>query len=94
MNIDINKISNNTKSIVVLVMLIGEGAWLVLSIHANEKEIQITDARNEKEIQITDARSEKRYKRGMVYAKDHESRLRKLEAFMNFNKGENSKKYD
>jgi hypothetical protein len=78
-NIDINKVSNSTKSIAVLVMFIVEGAWLVFSIHANEKEIQLTEKRNQK-----------RYDREMKKAKDHEERLRSVEAFMNYSKG-NSK---
>ena len=76
MNVDINKVSNNTKNIVFLIMLIGEGAWLVFSIHANEKEIQLTEKR-----------SQKRYDREMKKANDHEERLRSVEAFVNYSKG-------
>ena len=80
MNLDINKISSNTKNIVYLIMLIGQAAWVVFMVFANQKEIQTTDAR-----------SEKRYKREIEFSKDHESRLRKIESFMNYSKGKNSK---
>tara|TARA_R110000751_G_scaffold46884_3_gene105079 strand:+ start:141 stop:380 length:240 start_codon:yes stop_codon:yes gene_type:complete len=76
MNLDVNKISSNTKNIVFLIMLIGEGAWLVFSIHANEKEIQLTEKR-----------SQKRYDREMKKSNDHEKRIRIVEAFMNYSKG-------
>ena len=76
MNLDVNKISSNTKNIVFLIMLIGEGAWLVFSIHANEKEIQLTEKR-----------SQKRYYREMKKSNDHEKRIRIVEAFMNYSKG-------
>ena len=80
MNLDVNKISSNTKNIVFLIMLIGEGAWLVFSIHANEKEIQLTEKR-----------SQKRYDREMEKANDQEGRLRSVEAFMNYSKGKSKK---
>jgi hypothetical protein len=80
-NVDINKISDNTKSIAVLVMFIVEGAWLVFSIQANEKEIQLTEKR-----------SQKRYEREMKKANDHEKRMRYLEAFMNYSKGKSQSK--
>jgi hypothetical protein len=79
-NVDINKISSNTKNIVYLIMLIGQAAWVVFMVFANQKEIQTTDSR-----------SEKRYKREIEFSKDHETRLRKLEASMHFNEGKNSK---
>jgi hypothetical protein len=77
-NVDINKISDNTKSLAVIVMLIVEGAWLVFSIQANEKEIKLTEKR-----------SQKRYEREMEKAVDHEESLRAVEAFMNYSKGIN-----
>ena len=76
MNVDINKISDSTKSLAVIVMLIVEGAWLVFSIQANEKEIKLTEER-----------SQKRYEREMEKATDHEERIRTIEAFMNYSKG-------
>ena len=45
---DINKISDNTKSIALLVMVIVEGAWLVFSIQANAKEITLIEERGKK----------------------------------------------
>ena len=76
MNVDIDKISNSTKSIAVIVMLIVEGAWFAFSVKANEKEIRLTEER-----------SQKRYEREMEKATDHEERLRDVEAFMNYSKG-------
>lgn len=78
MNVDINKFSANTKNIVYLVLLIGQAAWVVFMVFANQKAIQTTETR-----------SEKRYKRGMELGKDHETRLRKLEAFASYTKGKN-----
>ena len=59
-----------------LIFLIGEAAWLVFSIQANEKEIRLTEERGQK-----------RYSRGMETAKDHEKRLREVEKYMNYLKG-------
>ena len=81
MNVDINKVSNNTKNIVYLVMLIGQAAWVVFMVFANQKEIQTTEDRNEK-----------RYKRVLEMEKDHEVRLKTLEAFENYTKGLNDNK--
>lgn len=80
MNVDINKISDNTRSLAVIVMLIVEAAWLVFSIQANEKEIKLTEER-----------SQKRHDREMKTSKDHEQRLRSIEAFMNYSKGKSRK---
>lgn len=76
MSIDIDKISSNTKNIIGLVFLIGEAAWLVFSIQANEKEIKLTEER-----------SQKRHEREIKKINDHESRLRSIEAFMYKEKG-------
>lgn len=76
MNVDINKISDSTKSLAVIVMLIVEGAWLVFSIQANEKEIKLIEQR-----------SKKRYEIEIENNNDYESRLRYIEAFMNREKG-------
>ena len=73
---DIEKISTTTKSVMYLILLIGQAAWVIFSVYANEKAIVVNDAR-----------SEKRYKRGMELGKDHEIRLRKIEAFANYTKG-------
>jgi len=78
MNIDVNKFSNNTKNIVYLIILIGQAAWVVFMVFSNQKAIQTTELR-----------SEKRYKREMEMSKDHEIRLRKLEAFASYTKGKN-----
>ncbi len=80
MNVDIDKISDSTKSIAILVMFIVEGAWLVFSIQANEKEIRLTEER-----------SQKRYLREIKKINDHESRLREIEAFMHQVEGRNSR---
>ena len=64
MDVNIEKISNTTKNIIFLVMLVVEAAWVVFMVYAN-KEAIIT----------TDARSEKRYKRGMKMGTDHEQRI-------------------
>jgi len=76
MGLDVNKISNNTKNIVYLILLIGEAAWVVFMVFANQKEIQLTEKR-----------SQKRYEREMKKASDHEKRIREIEAFMNYTKG-------
>ena len=76
MSLDIEKISNNTKNVIGLIFLIGEAAWLIFSIQANEKEIKLIEER-----------SKKRYEREMKRINDHESRLRNIEAFMYEQKG-------
>ena len=78
MNIDVNKFSANTNNIVYLVLLIGQAAWVVFMVFANQKAIETTESR-----------SEKRYKRGVGIGNDHENRIRKLEAFANYTKGKN-----
>lgn len=78
MNIDVNKFSNNTKNVVYLIILIGQAAWVVFMVFSNQKAIQTTEVR-----------SEKRYKREMELCKDHENRIRKLEAFASYTKGKN-----
>ena len=75
---DINQISNTTKNVVYLIMLVVQVAWVVFMVYANKEAIGATDAR-----------SSKRYKRGMEVAKDHEARLRNLEAYSNYTKGQN-----
>jgi len=76
MSIDVDKISSNTKNIIGLVFLIGEAAWLVFSIQANEKEIKLIEKR-----------CQKRYAREIKNINDHEERLRTIEAFMYQTKG-------
>lgn len=78
MSVDIDKISSNTKNIIGLVFLIGEAAWLVFSIQANEKEIKLIEKR-----------CQKRYARVTKNINDHEERLRTIEAFMYQTKGNN-----
>jgi len=73
---NINSISNTTKNVMYLVLLIGQAAWVIFSVYANEKAIVVNDAR-----------SEKRYKRGMQFGKDHETRLRKLEKRITYIEG-------
>ncbi len=62
-------------------MVIVEGAWLVFSIQANEKEIKLIEER-----------SKKRYEREIKKTNDHEKRLRMIEAFMNYSKGKTQAK--
>ena len=88
MNVDINKLSINTKNIVYLILLIGQASWVVFMVFANQRSIETMNKRSFNSIETMNKRSLNRYNRGMNLGKDHEFRIWEIEAFMNFSKGE------
>ena len=85
---NINKITDTTKNVLYLVILVAQATLAYVQIFANKDNLEIFKKETAREHQLTKDRGDKRYKRAVIVLEDFENRLRKLEAFMNQKKGE------
>lgn len=84
---DIAKITDTTKNVFYLVILVAQATLAYVQIFANKDNLEQYKKEITREHQLIKDRADKRYKRAGLIVKDFENRIRKLEAFMNQNKG-------
>lgn len=84
---DVNKISNTTKNVVYLILLVAAAAGAYFQIYANQKAIEDVKREVKHDFELHGKRSDKRYKRALEMGKDHESRIRRTEKDITYIQG-------
>jgi len=84
---DINKVSDTTKNVFYLILLVGQAVLAYAQIYSNQSDITQLKIDIDKDFELYSKRSDKRYKRALNMGKDHEERLRKVERDLTFIQG-------